>query len=180
MKDLKGTQTEKNLWTAFAGEAQARLKYTFFASKAAKEGYQQLSAIFTETSDNEKEHAELWYKALHGGIVPPTTANLQEAANGEHYEWDEMYAGFAKTADEEGFPEIAAQMRGVAAIEKHHEERYLTFLKNIEAGVVFARPTAVVWKCRNCGHLHLTKNAPLVCPVCAHPQAYFELRAVNY
>ena len=180
MKDLKGTKTEKNLQTAFAGEAQARLKYQFFASKAKKEGYEQISGVFTETSDNEKEHAELWFKALHGGSVPTTTENLLSAAQGENYEWNEMYVEFAKVADEEGFPQLAAQMRGVATIEKHHEERYLKFLANIEKGVVFAADKSIAWKCRNCGHIHVGKDAPNECPVCKHPQAYFEIRAINY
>ena len=180
MKDLKGTKTEKNLLEAFAGESQARLKYTFFASKAKKEGYEQIAGTFTETSDNEKEHAELWYKALHGGSVPATTENLKAAADGEYYEWNDMYATFAKIADEEGFPELAAQMRGVAAIEKHHEERYRKFLENINEGVVFASDKVIAWKCRNCGHIHVGKNAPIECPVCKHPQAYFEHRAINY
>jgi len=180
MKSLKGTKTEKNLLTAFAGESQARLKYTFYSSKAKKEGYEQIASIFMETSDNEKEHAELWYKALHNGSVPTTIENLKAAADGENYEWTDMYAEFAKVADEEGFPELAAQMRGVAAIEKLHEERYRKLLANIEAGVVFENEKIIAWKCRNCGHIHIAKKAPALCPVCAHPQAYFEIRSVNY
>lgn len=180
MKEIKGTKTEQNLMAAFAGESQARLKYGFFAAKAKKEGYEQIAAIFQETSDNEKEHAELWYKALHGGAIPTTTDNLKDSAAGEHYEWTDMYAEFAKVAKAEGFDELAAQMNGVAVVEKHHEERYLDLLKNIEAGVVFERDSVVVWKCRNCGHIHVSKKAPKECPVCHHPMAYFELRAVNY
>ena len=180
MKDLKGTQTEKNLQTAFAGESQARNKYTFFASKAKKEGYQQIAAIFEETAANEKEHAELWYKALNGGEVKTTIENLLEAANGEQYEWEEMYKEMAQIAREEGFPEIAFQMEGVAKIEKHHEERYRKLLQNIKDNEVFARTEVVVWKCRNCGHIHVGKEAPKICPVCKHPQAYFEIVSENY
>lgn len=177
---LKGTKTEKNLMEAFSGESQARVKYGFYASKAKKEGYEQIAAIFQETSDNEKEHAELWFKALHDDGVPTTTQNLLDAAKGENYEWTTMYADFAKDAEEEGFLAIAAQMRGVAAIEKEHEARYLKLLENIEAGVVFERDDVVVWKCRNCGHIHVGKKAPNLCPVCKHGLAYFEIRETNF
>ena len=178
-KKLTGTKTEKNLWEAFAGESMARNKYTFFASKAKKEGYVQISDIFTETAGNEKEHAELWFKLLNDG-VGTTVENLQAAANGENEEWTEMYARMAKDAREEGFEDIAVLFDGVAAVEKEHEERYLTFLKNINEGKVFVRDDVVVWKCANCGHIHISKAAPDICPVCAHPQAYFELKAENY
>ncbi len=178
--ELKGSKTEANLWTAFAGESQARNKYTYFASAAKKEGYEQVSALFTETANNEKEHAKIWFKLLMGGSVPKTTANLAAAAAGEHEEWTQMYADFAKEAKAEGFDDIAKLFEGVAAIEKEHEERYLQLLKNIEAGVVFSRPEEQVWICRNCGHIHTGKEAPERCPVCNHPQAYFELRAENY
>ena len=178
--ELKDSKTFENLQTAFAGESQARVKYEFYASQAKKDGYEQIAAFFTATSANEKEHAKLWYKAMHGGKVGPTTENLKMAAEGENYEWTDMYAGFAKTAEEEGFEQIAAQMRGVAAIEKEHEERYLALLKNIEQAQVFSRVGEQVWICRNCGHVHVGPTAPVVCPVCAHPQAYFELRAKNY
>lgn len=178
--ELKDSKTFENLQTAFAGESQARVKYEFYASQAKKDGYEQIAAFFSETSANEKEHAKLWYKAMHGGKVGPTTENLKMAAEGENYEWTDMYAGFAKTAEEEGFEQIAAQMRGVAAIEKEHEERYLALLKNIEQAQVFSRVGEQVWICRNCGHVHVGPTAPVVCPVCAHPQAYFELRAKNY
>ena len=178
--ELKGTKTEKNLWEAFAGESQARNKYTYFASMAKKEGYEQLAAIFEETAGNEKEHAKLWYKHMAGGKVGPTTENLKLAADGENYEWTDMYAEFAKVAHEEGFEAIAKQMEGVAAIEKQHEERYRALLKNIEDAQVFTRVGEQVWICRNCGHVHVGPSAPVVCPVCAHPQAYFELRCQNY
>ncbi len=178
--ELKDSKTFENLQTAFAGESQARVKYEFYASQAKKDGYEQIAAFFSETSANEKEHAKLWYKAMHGGKVGPTTENLKLAAAGENYEWTDMYAGFAKTAEEEGFTQLAAQMRGVAAIEKEHEERYLALLKNIEEAQVFSRVGEQVWICRNCGHVHVGPTAPAVCPVCAHPQAYFELRAKNY
>ena len=176
--ELKGSKTEKNLWTAFAGESQARNKYTYFASAAKKEGYEQIAAYFEETAGNEKEHAELWFKAL--GELGDTKANLQAAANGEHYEWTEMYAEFAKVAEEEGFKALAAQFRGVAAIEKRHEERYLKLLSNINKGIVFKREEVKVWVCRNCGHVYIGKEAPKVCPVCSHPGAYFELLNENY
>ncbi len=179
MKDLKGTKTEQNLMTAFAGESQARNKYTYYASKAKKDGYEQIAAIFEETANNEKEHAKMWFKLLHGGI-PDTVANLADAAAGENYEWTDMYATFAKEAEEEGFDEIARQFRGVAAIEKTHEERYRKLLANIDGGIVFSRDGDAVWECRNCGHIHIGKMAPEVCPVCAHPKAYFQLRKENY
>ena len=178
--ELKDSKTFENLQTAFAGESQARVKYEFYASQAKKDGYEQIAAFFTETSANEKEHAKLWYKAMHGGKVGPTTENLKLAAEGENYEWTDMYAGFAKIAEEEGFEQIAAQMRGVAAIEKEHEERYKALCKNIEEGKVFNREGKKAWICRNCGHIHFGEEAPEVCPVCAHPKAYFELRAQNY
>ena len=178
--ELKDSKTFENLQTAFAGESQARVKYEFYASQAKKDGYEQIAAFFTETSANEKEHAKLWYKAMHGGKVGPTTENLKLAAEGENYEWTDMYATFAKEAREEGFTEIAALFDGVAKIEKEHEERYLALLKNIEDGVVFKKDNVRVWKCRNCGHIHVGESAPEVCPVCAHPQAYFELQAKNY
>ncbi len=180
MKELKGTKTEKNLWEAFAGESQARNKYTFYASQARKDGYEQMAAIFEETAANEKEHAKLWFKALHGGKVPTTTDNLKDAADGENFEWTDMYERMAHEADEEGFTEIAAQMRGVAAIEKEHEERYRKLLMNIENAVVFSKEGDCVWICRNCGHVVIGKKAPERCPVCAHPQSYFELKANNY
>ena len=173
-----GTQTEKNLWTAFSGESQARNKYTYFASKAKKEGFEQIAALFLKTADNEKEHAEIWFKELGG--IGDTATNLKEAASGENYEWTDMYAEFAKVADEEGFHELAEKFRGVAAIEKHHEERYRALLKNVEAQEVFKKSTVKVWECRNCGHIVVGTNAPEVCPVCNHPQSYFELHAENY
>jgi len=180
MATLKGTKTEKNLMDAFAGESQARNKYTYFASKAKKEGYEQIAAIFEETAGNEKEHAKLWFKLLCGGDVPPTTVNLNAAADGENEEWTAMYKRMADEARAEGFADIAFLFDGVGAIEKEHEQRYRTLLKNIEDGSVFARKTKSVWICRNCGHLVDSASAPGKCPVCAHPQAYFELRAVNY
>ena len=173
-----GTQTEKNLATAFAGESQARNKYTYFASVAKKEGYEQISAIFTKTAENEKEHAKMWFKEL--GELGTTTENLAAAANGENYEWTDMYDGFAKTAEEEGFPALAAKFRGVAAIEKAHEERYRALLNNIETKQVFAKSSVKVWECRNCGHIIVGTEAPAACPVCAHPQSYFEIREENY
>ncbi len=178
MKDLKGTKTLENLMTAFAGESQARNKYTFYASKAKKEGYVQISKLFEETAANEKEHAELWFKLAHG--IGNTMENLLDAAAGENYEWTDMYETMAATADEEGFPEIAAQMRGVAAIEKEHEERYRKLAKNIEEGKVFAKDEEIVWQCSNCGHQFVGKEAPEVCPVCFHDQAYFQEKAENY
>jgi rubrerythrin len=180
MKDLKGTKTEKNLQEAFAGESQAHTKYEYFASKAKKEGYEQIAAIFNETSLNEKEHAKLWFKYLQGGDIQATTSNLSQAAAGENYEWTDMYARMADEAQEEGFTQIAAKMRGVAAIEKTHEERYRKLLKNIEDSVVFSREGDCIWQCRNCGHIVVGKKAPEVCPVCAHPKSYFELRSENY
>ncbi|MBR6444691.1 MAG: rubrerythrin family protein [Firmicutes bacterium] len=174
-----GTQTEKNLQAAFAGESEARNKYTYFSSVAKKEGYEQIAALFLKTADNEKEHAKLWYKELHGG-VGATPENLKDAADGENYEWTDMYAGFAETADAEGFHELAEKFRGVAAIEKHHEERYRALLKNVEAKEVFEKSEVKVWECRNCGHIVTGTKAPDVCPVCLHPQSYFELNAENY
>ncbi|MBQ7422635.1 MAG: rubrerythrin family protein [Prevotella sp.] len=180
MKELKGTKTEKNLLEAFAGESMARNKYTYFASKAKKDGYVQISAIFEETANNEKEHAKLWFKYLEGGGIKTTTENLKAAAEGENYEWTDMYDRMAKEAEEEGFTEIAAKMRGVGAIEKHHEERYRKLLSNIEEKIVFSRDGDSIWQCRNCGHIVIGKNAPEVCPVCDHPQAHFELLSQNY
>ena len=173
-----GTKTEQNLLAAFAGESQARNKYTYFASKAKKEGYEQIAALFLKTADNEKEHAKMWFKELDG--IGTTAENLAAAADGENFEWTDMYEGFAKTAEEEGFPELAAKFRGVAAIEKHHEERYRALLKNVETAAVFAKSEVKVWECRNCGHIVVGTKAPDVCPVCAHPQAYFEVHAENY
>ena len=180
MKELKGTKTEQNLRDAFAGESQAFTKYSYYASKAKKDGYEQIGALFEETALNEKEHAKLWFKYLHGGDIPDTITNLKDAAAGENYEWTDMYDRMAREADEEGFKEIAAKMRGVAAIEKRHEARYLKLVENIEQGVVFSRDGDRIWKCRNCGHLVVGKNAPKICPVCNHPQSYFELNADNY
>ncbi|MBQ2086421.1 MAG: rubrerythrin family protein [Oscillospiraceae bacterium] len=171
--ELKGSKTEKNLQAAFAGESQARNKYTYFASKAKKEGYEQISAIFTETAANEKEHAELWFKYLGG--IGTTAENLKAAAAGENEEWTDMYVRFANEAKEEGFDDIAARFAGVGAIEKEHEKRYLALLKDLEEGKVFKKDGVVIWKCRNCGHIHVGTEAPQVCPVCAHPQAYFEV-----
>ena len=180
MKDLKGTKTEANLQTAFAGESQARNKYTYYASKAKKDGYEQIAAIFEETAGNEKEHAKMWFKLLHGGEVPDTLTNLTDAADGENYEWTDMYEKFAKEADEEGFPEIARQFRGVLAIEKHHEERYRKLINNIKEKTVFSKEESTVWVCRNCGHVHVGKSAPKECPTCHHPQSYFEIKNTNY
>ena len=176
--ELKGSKTEKNLMTAFAGESQARNKYTYFASVAKKEGYEQIAAIFLATAENEKEHAKMWFKAL--GELGGTAQNLAAAAAGENYEWTDMYAQFAREAEEEGFADLAAKFRGVGAIEKSHEERYRALLKNIEMQQVFAKSEEKMWECRNCGHLVMGKEAPEVCPVCAHPQSYFEVRAQNY
>ncbi len=173
-----GTQTEKNLWEAFAGESQARNKYTYFASAAKKEGFEQISAIFLKTAENEKEHAKLWFKELEG--IGDTAANLAAAAEGENYEWTDMYESFAKTAEAEGFPALAAKFRLVGAIEKAHEERYRALLKNVEAQEVFKKSSVKVWECRNCGHIVVGTEAPEVCPTCAHPKAYFELREENY
>lgn len=180
MKNLKGTKTEKNLWEAFAGESMARNKYSYYASKAKKDGYEQIAAIFEETAANEKEHAKLWFKHLHGGTVPSTVENLNDAADGENQEWTDMYERMAREAEAEGFPEIAAQMRGVAQIEKEHEERYRKLLKNIDDKVVFSRDGDCIWQCRNCGHIVVGKEAPKVCPVCDHPQSFFELKKENY
>ena len=177
---LKGSKTEANLWTAFAGESQARNKYTYFASKAKKEGFVQIAALFEETANNEKEHAKIWFKLLHGGAIGSTAENLLAAAEGENYEWTDMYAEFAKVAREEGFDDIAALFDGVAAIEKEHEERYRKLLENVKTNNVFAKAETVTWKCANCGHTVESTNAPDVCPVCAHPQSYFEVRAENY
>ena len=178
MNKYKGTQTEKNLEAAFAGESQARNKYTYFASKAKKDGYEQIAALFQKTADNEKEHAKLWFKELNG--IGDTAENLKAAAEGENYEWTDMYDGFAKTADEEGFHDLARKFRLVAAIERHHEERYLALLKNVEEAKVFAKDEEKVWECRNCGHIHIGAKAPEVCPTCVHPQSYFEVHAENY
>ena len=180
MKDskYKGTQTEKNLQTAFAGESQARNKYTYFASKAKKEGYEQIAALFLKTADNEKEHAKMWFKELNG--IGDTKENLAAAADGENYEWTDMYEGFANTAEAEGFPELAEKFRGVAAIEKAHEERYRKLLQNVEMKEVFAKSEVKVWECRNCGHIVVGTEAPDICPTCDHPQAYFEISAENY
>ena len=180
MKSLKGTKTEKNLQEAFAGESQARNKYTYWASKAKKDGYQQIAAIFEETANNEKEHAKMWFKLLEGGSIRSTEENLKAAASGENFEWTDMYDRMAREAEEEGFDDIAAKFRAVAAIEKHHEERYLKLLKNIEDKVVFSRDGDVIWQCTNCGHIVVGKKAPEMCPVCNHPQAYFQIKAENY
>ncbi len=176
--NLKGSKTEQNLMAAFAGESQARNKYDYYASKAKKDGYEQIAAIFQETANNEKEHAKLWFKLFHG--INDTLDNLLDAAAGENYEWTEMYKGFAEVADEEGFHDIAEKFRGVAAIEKTHEERYNKLATAVKGGEAFVKLTESVWVCRNCGHIHVGKEAPKVCPVCAHPQAYFELRCENY
>jgi len=176
--ELKGSKTEQNLWTAFAGESQARNKYTYFASKAKKDGYVQIANLFEETANNEKEHAKIWFKLLGG--IGTTAENLKHAAEGENYEWTDMYAGFAKEAREEGFEDIAILFESVAKIEKEHEERYLKLLSNVEGGLVFSREGDMIWQCGNCGHLVVGKKAPELCPVCAHPQAYFQIRAENY
>jgi len=178
MPELKGSRTEANLWAAFAGESQARNKYSYFASKAKKDGYVQIAAIFEETANNEKEHAKLWFKLLDG--IGSTAENLKAAAAGENYEWTDMYATFAKEAKEEGFDRIAEMFEGVAAIEKEHEERYRKLLANVEGGLVFSKDGDVIWQCANCGHVCVGKQAPEVCPVCAHPQAYFQIKAENY
>ena len=179
-KDLKGTKTEQNLWAAFAGESQARNKYTYYAAKAKKDGYVQISKFFEDTANNEKEHAKIWFKLLHGGAIGDTLDNLKDAANGENYEHTSMYPEFARVAREEGFNEIAALFEGVALIEKHHEERYKKLAENIEQKIVFSRPTEKEWECGNCGFHIKAKEAPEVCPICAHPQSYFELDKVNY
>ena len=177
--ELKGSKTEQNLMKAFAGESQARNKYTYFASKAKKEGYEQIAAIFQETADNEKEHAKMWFKLLNGGEIGTTVENLNSAADGENYEWTDMYAEFAKIAKEEGFDHIAYLFEEIGKIEKEHEERYLKLLENVKDGKVFEAGEVKIWKCRNCGHIVVTK-APEVCPVCSHPKAYFEIKAENY
>lgn len=178
--DLKGSKTEQNLWAAFAGESQAAMKYGYFGSQAKKDGYVQIQNIFDETAKNEREHAKLWFKALHGGAIPTTLDNLLEAADGENYEWTDMYAGFAATAREEGFTELADLMEGVGAVEKEHEARYRKLAANIENDEVFRRQEVVVWKCNNCGHLHVGEAAPDECPVCAHPRDHFEIVCKNY
>ena len=178
--ELKGSRTEANLMAAFAGESQARNKYTYYASKARKDGYEQIADLFLETAENEREHAKIWFKLLHGGQIPSTEENLADAAAGENFEWTDMYAGFAKVAREEGFEHIAYLFDAVGAIEKSHEERYLKLLENIKDGLVFSREGDTIWVCRNCGHIVIGKNAPKVCPVCFHPQAFFEIKAENY
>ena len=178
--DLKGSKTEQNLMAAFAGESQARNKYTYFASKAKKDGYEQIAAIFEETALNEKEHAKIWFKELNGGAIPSTVDNLKSAADGENYEWTDMYDEFAKVAREEGFDRIANLFEGVGKIEKEHEERFRKLLDNVENGLVFSKDGDKIWKCRNCGHIVIGKEAPKVCPVCAHPQSYFEIKNENY
>ncbi len=178
--ELKGTKTEENLKKAFAGESEARNKYTYFASKAKKDGYEQIASIFEETANNEKEHAKMWFKLLNGGEIPSTSENLAAAADGENYEWTDMYEEFARVAEEEGFKDIAFKFRSVAAIERHHEERYRKLLKNIEDEVVFSKDGDKIWICRNCGHVVIGSSAPKVCPVCNHPQSFFELKAENY
>lgn len=178
--ELKGSRTEQNLMAAFAGESQARNKYTYYASKAKKEGYVQISKIFEETAANEKEHAEIWFKLLHEGGIPDTATNLLDAAQGENYEWTEMYAEFAKVAKEEGFTKIAFLFDAVAKIEKEHEERYRKLLANVEGGLVFSRDGEMIWQCSNCGHIHVGKKAPEICPVCDHAKAYFQIKPENY
>ena len=180
MPDLKGTKTEKNLMDAFTGESMARNKYTYYASKAKKEGYEQIAAIFQETADNEKEHAKIWFKLLHDGDVPTTEQNLSDAAAGENYEWTDMYDRMAKEAREEGFDRIAYLFEAVGQIEKEHEARYKKLLENMEGGLVFSKDGDAIWKCRNCGHIVIGKQPPEVCPVCNHPRAYFEVKAENY
>ena len=180
MSKYAGTQTEKNLEAAFAGESQARNKYTYYASRAKKDGYEQIAALFLKTADNEKEHAKMWFKELHDGAVPDTVTNLNDAADGENYDWTDMYEGFAKTAEEEGFKDLAAKFRMVGEIDKHHEERYRALLKNVETQEVFQKSEVKVWECRNCGHIVVGTKAPQLCPVCAHPQSYFEVHAENY
>ena len=180
MKELKGTRTEANLLAAFAGESQAKNKYTYYASKARKDGYIQIANIFEETANNEQEHAKIWFKLLHGGNIGETADNLLDAAEGENYEWTDMYAGFAAVAREEGFNEIAALFDGVAAIEKEHEERFRKLLSNVKDDCVFSKDGDVIWQCLNCGHIVIGKKAPQVCPVCAHPQSYFQVKTLNY
>ncbi len=178
--DLKGTKTEANLQSAFAGESMARNKYTYYASKAKKEGYEQIASLFLETANNEKEHAKIWFKLLHGSDIPSTAENLLDAATGENYEWTDMYATFAKEAKEEGFDHIAYLFEAVGKIEKEHEERYRKLLENVEGGLVFSRDGDMIWQCANCGHIHVGKQAPKICPVCEHPQSYFQIMAKNY
>ncbi|MCL2508325.1 MAG: rubrerythrin family protein [Oscillospiraceae bacterium] len=180
MSELKGTKTEANLMAAFAGESQARNKYTYYASKAKKEGYEQIAQLFLETADNEKEHAKIWFKLLHGDAVPDTVTNLNDAADGENFEWTDMYARFAEEAKAEGFTKIASLFEYVGKIEKEHEERYRKLLANIENGVVFSRDGDMIWQCANCGHVVIGQKAPELCPVCAHPKAYFQIKAENY
>ena len=180
MKDLKGTKNEHNLQEAFAGESQARNKYSYYASKAKKDGYEQIAALFEETAHYENVHVKLWFKLLHGGEIADTMTNLRDAAEGENYEWTNMYDRMAKEAEEEGFPEIAFKFRAVGDIERHHVDRYLRLLKNIEGGIVFSREGDTIWVCRNCGHIVVGKKAPKVCPVCAHPESFFEIKAQNY
>ena len=180
MKKLEGTKTQANLMAAFAGESQAHTKYQYYASKAKKDGFVQIANLFTETAMNEKEHAKIWFKLLHGGAVPDTAANLKDAADGENYEWTDMYAEFAREAREEGFDEIAVLFEKVGEIEREHEQRYLKLLENVKDGIVFSRDEDKIWKCSNCGHIVVGKAAPEVCPVCAHPRAYFEIKAENY
>ena len=179
-KTLKGSQTEANLWAAFAGESQARNKYTYYASKAKKDGYVQIANLFEETANNEKEHAKIWFKLLHDGGIPDTITNLEDAAAGENYEWTDMYDGFAKTAREEGFTKIAKLFEMVGQIEKEHEERYRRLVANIKEGIVFSREGDTIWQCGNCGHIIVGKKAPEICPVCEHPKSYFQIRAENY
>lgn len=178
--DIKGTKTEKNLMTAFAGESEARNKYTYYASKAKKEGYEQIAALFLETANNEKEHAKIWFKLLHGGEIPGTAENLLDAAQGENYEWTDMYENMAKEAREEGFDHIAYLFEAVGKIEKEHEARYRKLLENVKGGLVFSKDGDMIWQCANCGHIHVGKQAPAMCPVCEHPQAYFQILAENY
>ena len=178
--DFEGSRTQANLMAAFAGESQARNRYTFYADKAKKDGYEQIADIFQETADNEKEHAELWFKKLHSDVIPETAANLLDAAAGENYEWTEMYKEFERVATEEGFTQIAALFKMVGSIEKSHEERFKALSKNLEQGIVFSRSGETVWLCRNCGYMHIAKDAPTVCPVCSHPRSFFEIKAENY
>ena len=178
--ELKGSKTEANLMAAFSGESMAWMKYSHYASRARQDGFEQIAALFEETASNEREHAELWFKHLHGGEIPPTRANLEDGASGERYEWTDMYAGFAKTAREEGFDALATQFEQVAKIEREHEERYRKLIENLDGGLVFSREGDVVWICRNCGHVNFGKAAPEICPVCKHPKAYFQIKATNY
>lgn len=180
MADIKGTKTEKNLMAAFAGESQARNKYTYYASQAKKDGYEQIASIFQETADNEREHAKIWFKLLHDGAIGNTEDNLKDAAGGEHYEWTDMYKKFAADARDEGFNEIADLFEGVGKIEKEHDERYLKLLENLKDGKIYLKDGTVIWKCRNCGYIHVGKTAPEVCPVCKHPKAFFEVKPENY